>query len=70
MIEDSIDRGELWLEQEENDQGHSKIKKRIDATKKRQRKVECLEELDNIYDEGFYRNLYNVFFPPSMKKAA
>ncbi|KAJ8661924.1 hypothetical protein O0I10_002255 [Lichtheimia ornata] len=71
LIEDSIDRGELWLEEENtatNDK--DKVKKRMDGSKKRQRKVESLEELDNIYDEGFYRNLYNVFFPPRMKKAA
>ena len=79
LVEDSIDRGELWVEDdvqtddsdEDNNnttkqkgtRSKNKKKTRSEATK---RKIESLDELDNIYDKGFLKNLYDVFFPPTL----
>ena len=79
LVEDSIDRGELWVEDDvqtddgDDDKnsstkqkgtgGKNKKKTRFQSTK---RKIESLDELDNIYDKGFLKNLYDVFFPPTL----
>ncbi|KAI9301599.1 DHHC palmitoyltransferase-domain-containing protein [Cunninghamella echinulata] len=36
------------------------------ASKKKERQIQSLEEVDNIYDKGFFANLYEVFFPKSI----
>ena len=63
QIEDAIDRGEIWVEEPVQATGKD-AKKHKPSTRKRQ--VESLEELENIYDKGFFQNLYNILFPPSL----
>ncbi|KAI8148728.1 DHHC palmitoyltransferase-domain-containing protein [Fennellomyces sp. T-0311] len=64
QIEDAIDRGEIWVEEVQvHNTGKGGKKPKESVTK---RKVESLEELDNIYDKGFFRNLHNIFFPPKL----
>ncbi|CAO3642888.1 unnamed protein product [Cunninghamella blakesleeana] len=33
------------------------------VSKKKERQIRSLEEIDNIYDKGFFANLYDIFFP-------
>lgn len=67
MIEDAIDRGELF--KIENIQSSASGKNytmhtSTQGVRTRERKIESLTEIDNIYDKGFMNNLYEVFFPP------
>ncbi|KAI7848997.1 DHHC palmitoyltransferase-domain-containing protein [Circinella umbellata] len=71
LVEDSIDRGELWVEDDvqmvDANSATSKNKKKA-RTQPTKRKIESLDQLDNIYDRGFFRNLNDVFFPPTLHR--
>ncbi|KAI8093380.1 DHHC palmitoyltransferase-domain-containing protein [Halteromyces radiatus] len=95
MLEDAIDRGDIWIIEEEeekpikpkkskkskgskkkngfindNDKGKRQfIQKRTISSSTgiiQEHQVKSLEEVDNIYDHGFFRNLWNIFFPISV----
>ncbi|RCH84831.1 hypothetical protein CU097_005392 [Rhizopus azygosporus] len=67
MIEDAIDRGELFkienIQSSANGKNYT-MHTSIQGVRTRERKIESLTEIDNIYDKGFMNNLYEVFFPP------
>lgn len=58
MVEDAIDRGELY----KSDGGQYKTY--YSQSEAKGKRIESLEEVENIYDEGFLTNLHQVFFPP------
>ncbi|KAG1501432.1 hypothetical protein G6F45_003261 [Rhizopus arrhizus] len=58
MVEDAIDRGELY----KTDGGQYKTY--YSQSEAKGKRIESLEEVENIYDEGFLTNLHQVFFPP------
>lgn len=77
MVEESVDRGELYkmvpvnktkesLATSTSVEGFSKRynKKREPAEMRQEQKIESFEEIENIYDKGFLGNLNEVFFPP------
>ncbi|KAI8081988.1 DHHC palmitoyltransferase-domain-containing protein [Gilbertella persicaria] len=72
LVEDSIVRGELYKMvpvksysttlKEKN--YVTKRNKKNDQEEAKEKRVESLEEVDNIYDKGIIHNLKEVFFPP------
>ncbi|KAG0185366.1 palmitoyltransferase swf1 [Apophysomyces sp. BC1034] len=77
VIEEDIQRGLLWQHEEEplekpcqsaRKRTSSKAAKDASSITKKARQVTSLEELDNIYDAGFFRNLLDIFIPPQLDK--
>lgn len=71
LVEDAIDRGDLFVQEDSDDSAPRKVKHRNKESQKEQdkkklRRIESLEQVDNIFDRGFMRNLVEVFFPPDV----
>ncbi|KAI7904871.1 DHHC palmitoyltransferase-domain-containing protein [Cokeromyces recurvatus] len=79
MVEDSIDRGELYRKsviKVNNVKSQTTANYSLRYNKQRsnqeeeeeaiieEKRIESLDEVDNIYDKGFFGNLKEVFFPP------
>ncbi|CEP11355.1 hypothetical protein [Parasitella parasitica] len=75
MVEESIDRGELYKMVSVKDidtsgastsvEDYSKKynKKVVSVETKKEQRIQSFEEIENIYDKGFLGNLKEVFFP-------
>ncbi|KAF7722339.1 hypothetical protein EC973_003429 [Apophysomyces ossiformis] len=77
MIEEDIQRGVLWQYEEQfSNKAESNVRKRTSSkvsrdtvtSKVTKKRIASLEELDNIYDAGFFQNLLDVFVPPKLGK--
>ncbi|KAI8347635.1 DHHC palmitoyltransferase-domain-containing protein [Choanephora cucurbitarum] len=66
LVEDSIDRGELFRQTSARSTAmdESYATRRKPEKKKQEKRIESLEEVDNIYDKGVIMNLKEVMFPP------
>jgi hypothetical protein len=78
MIEESVDRGELYKlvpKKQDVEEAHSTSVKDTAFSKRsngknpvsqerEQIRIESFDEIENIYDKGFIENLKEVFFPP------
>lgn len=60
MVEDAIDRGELFKEKKVYKRRYKALESSTE-----EKRVESLEEIDNLYDKGFLENLRQVLFPQS-----
>ncbi|KAL1926824.1 hypothetical protein VTP01DRAFT_5470 [Rhizomucor pusillus] len=75
LVEDAIDRGDLFVQEEDPDKEFVSHKVKQRSSKKtgaegrgdkKWRRIDSLEEVDNIYDRGFVGNLAEVLFPPDV----
>lgn len=77
LVEDAIDRGDLFVQEEDPDKEFVSHKVKQRSSKKtgaegrgdkKWRRIDSLEEVDNIYDRGFVGNLAEVLFPPDVMR--
>lgn len=75
MVEESVDRGELFKIVPVKPTSHTTALAEKNYTKRynkntkqeehvEEKKIESFEEIENIYDKGFLGNLKEIFLPP------
>ncbi|ORX57445.1 zf-DHHC-domain-containing protein [Hesseltinella vesiculosa] len=73
LIQDAIDRGELWVtdggdEPMAKKKSRSNGRRQVKPASPRGRQILSFDEVENVYDRGFFNNLYAVIYPEPLKK--